>query len=431
MTQQADLASVDLSAFIRPGDTVVWGQSHAQPRGLIRALVAQRHRFARTRLFLGIGHGLEDVLTPAHADAFDFLAYCGAGSNRVLAKAGVLDILPAHYSEFPGLIRSGVLRSDVLMLQVSPPDAQGRHSLGMAREYLVPALACARTVLAEVDPSVPWTQGGPYLTAADADLWVAADASPADVPAAPPGPVETAIGRHIAGLVPEGATLQTGIGTVPDAVLQALRGHRDLGLHSGSLGEGIVDLAECGALTNARKTLDRGLTIGGVLIGGERLRRFAHHNPGLELRSSEYTHDAQVLSQIDNFVAVNSAIEVDLTGQVNSEVAAGAYVGAVGGALDFLRGASRSRGGLPVVALPSTAGGRSRIVSRLSGPATVPRNLPCVVVTEHGVADLRGLTLSQRQDRLLAIAHPAHRDTLARELAADPAPGTLRGRPAC
>jgi len=378
--------------------------------------VAQRHRFARTRLFLGIGHDLEDTLQPEHADAFDFLAYCASGSNRALAKAGVLDILPSHYSDFPALVRSGALRVDVLMLQLSPPDKLGRFSLGMAREYLVPALDSARTVLAEVSATAPWTHGGPYLHESDIDLLVENDADPALPEAAQPGLAERAIGRHIAKLVDDAATLQTGIGTVPDAVLAELRHHRHLGVHSGSLGDGIAALAESGALTNSRKTIDQGVTIGGVLIGGERLRRFAHQNPGLELRSTEYTHDARVLSGIDRFVAVNSALEVDVTGQVNSEAARGAYVGAVGGILDFLGAAHRSKGGIPIVALPSTAGSHSRIVASLSGPVTVPRSYPCVIVTEHGVADLRGKSLSQRIGLMMAIAHPDHRESLEREV---------------
>lgn len=162
----------DLSKYLRPGDSVMWGQSHAQPLTLIRALVAQRHRIGPLRIFLGIGHALEDVLTPAVADSFRFSAYCGTGSNRRLARAGVLDILPSHYSELPQLIRSRALPVDVLMLRVSPPDEQGRFSLGMAREYLVAALAVARTVIAEVDEGTPWTHGGPYLHENDIDLLV-------------------------------------------------------------------------------------------------------------------------------------------------------------------------------------------------------------------------------------------------------------------
>ncbi|MFY2834645.1 acetyl-CoA hydrolase/transferase family protein [Achromobacter xylosoxidans] len=422
MEHAGHTVSPDLARHIRAGDTVVWGQADAQPLTLIRLLVAQRLRIGRLRLFLGIGQGLDDILLPAHRDAFDLLAYCGSGSNARLARAGALDILPAPYSDLPGLMLGGPLRADVVMLRVSPPDAQGRHSLGMAREYLVPALARARVVLAETHPSVPWTFGGPYLQAGDFDLLIDGDDARAAAEAAGNETAE-AIGRHVADLVEDGATLQTGIGAVPDAVLAALRHHRDLGMHSGSLGDGLVTLAECGALTNARKGRDAGVTVGGVLIGGERLRRHAHYNPRLTLRSTEYTHDAQVLASLARLTAINSAIEVDLSGQANSEVAGGAYVGAVGGILDFLNGAHASRGGVPIVALPSMARGRSRIVARLSGPATVPRACPCVIVTEHGAADLRGLSLSRRIDRLLGIADPTQREALERELAGMPAQG--------
>ncbi|GAA5237108.1 acetyl-CoA hydrolase/transferase family protein [Verticiella sediminum] len=414
----AQAATIELAQYIRPGDTVTFGQADAHPRTLLRALAAQRHQIGRTRLFLGIGQGLETILQPEYADAFDYLAYCGSGSNRALAQAGVLDIVTDNYSALPGLLSRGALRVDVVLLQVSPPDEQGRYSLGMAREYLVPALEGARAILAEVCPCVPWTHGGPYLRESDIDLLIQTQDDDPGTDAREPGPIEQAIGRNVASIVPDGATLQTGIGAIPDAVLAALAGHRDLGLHSGSLGEGIIGLAESGALTNARKGVDTGLTIGGVLIGGPRLRRFAHRNPRLALRSTAYTHDARVLAGLNRFTAINSAVEVDLTGQVNSEAAGGAYVGAVGGVVDFLRGAHASKNGVPIIALPSMARGQSRVVASLSGPVTVPRSCSCVIVTEHGIADLRGLTLSQRIDRMLGVAHPEQRDALEREIAA-------------
>ncbi|KVQ82713.1 acetyl-CoA hydrolase [Burkholderia multivorans] len=391
----------------------MWGQSHAEPVTLMRALVAQRHSFKRIRVFLGIG--LADVLAPEHADAIDFLAYCGSGANRKLARANVLDILPAHYSQLPELVRSGALRIDVVMLQVSPPDEHGRYSLGLAREYLVEALKHARAIVAEVHPDVPWTYGGPFLRAADIDLLVTSDTPFPDTAETTPGPVEQAIGQHVASLVEDGATLQTGIGAIPDAVMAALHDKRDLGVHTGSIGDGIAALCEAGVVTNARKTIDAGITVGGVIIGSARVRRFAHRNPALELRGTEYTHNPHVLRRIDRFTAINSAVEVDLTGQVNAEVVGGTYVGAVGGVGDFLRAAQASRGGVPIVALPSTAGAHSRIVTKLSGPVTVPRSDACVIVTEYGIADLRGLSLAQRVPKMIAIAHPDHRERLARE----------------
>jgi Acetyl-CoA hydrolase/transferase C-terminal domain len=302
------------------GRKPAWDSQHGTPAApapaapLVRALVAQRARLGRIRVFLGIGCG--KLLSPEHADAFDMLAYCGTGTNWALAEAGVLDILPVHYSQLPRLIQRGPLRVDVVLLQVSPPDTLGRYSLGMAREYLVDALNTARTIIAEVHPDVPWTYGGPYLYEKDFSLLASSAEALPSSNAGSPGPVEMEIGRHVAGFVEDGATLQAGIGSIPDAVLAALRDRRDLGAHSGSIGNGFAQLHEAGVLTNSCKSIDPGVSIGGVLIGDARLRRFAHRNPALELRSTDYTHNARVLGGIDRFVAINSAIEVDLTGRL-------------------------------------------------------------------------------------------------------------------
>lgn len=405
-----------LQALIRPGDTLWWGQATAEPLTLTRAVVQHRHALAqggRLRVFVGIG--ASDTLQPGQADAIDFFGYAAGGPHRALAQAGVLDILPSHYSHLPGLIRAGVLPADVVLLQVSPPDAQGRYSLGLVQEYLPAAIERARVVIAEVHPDVPWTHGGLHLQASDFALLIDAEHPPLDQSRSAPGPVEQAIARHVEGLVEDGATLQLGIGNLPEAVLAALHGHRDLGLHSGAVGDGIAALAEAGVLTNARKSLDTGVGIGGILMGGERLRRWAHRNPHIELRGTDYTHDPGVLATSHKLTAINAAIEVDLTGQINAEVAAGCYVGAVGGAVDFLRGAARSKGGLPIVALPATAKGKTRIVAQLSGPVSTPRSDAGLIVTEHGVADLRGQTLSRRVRRLIDIAAPEHRADLERQ----------------
>ena len=405
-----------LQALIRPGDTLWWGQATAEPLTLTRAVVQHRHALAqggRLRVFVGIG--ASDTLQPGQADAIDFFGYAAGGPHRALAQAGVLDILPSHYSHLPGLIRAGVLPADVVLLQVSPPDAQGRYSLGLVQEYLPAAIERARVVIAEVHPDVPWTHGGLHLQASDFALLIDAEHPPLDQSRSAPGPVEQAIARHVAGWVEDGATLQLGIGNLPEAVLAALHGHRDLGLHSGAVGDGIAALAEAGVLTNARKSLDTGIGIGGILMGGERLRRWGHRNPQIELRGTDYTHDPEVLATSHKLTAINAAIEVDLTGQINAEVAAGCYVGAVGGAVDFLRGAARSKGGLPIVALPATAKGKTRIVAQLSGPVSTPRSDAGLIVTEHGVADLRGQTLSRRVRRLIDIAAPEHRADLERQ----------------
>lgn len=410
-----DLAT-RLAGLLRAGDTLWWGQATAEPLTLTRAVVAHRHALARggrLRVFVGIGGS--DTLRPEQADVLDFFGYAASGSHRALSQAGVLDIVPSHYAHLPGLIRAGVLPADVVLLQVSPPDAQGRYSLGLVHEYLPAALERARIVIGEVNPDIPWTHGSVHLRAQDFALLVDAAHAPLQAEPAEAGLVEQAIGRHIAAWVQDGATLQLGIGKIPEAVLSALQGRRDLGLHSGAIGDGIARLAESGALTNARKGIDTGVGIAGILMGGERLRRWAHRNPALQLRGSDYTHHPEVLARLHQLVAINSAIEVDLTGQVNAEVAAGVYVGAVGGAVDFLRGAARSRGGLPIVALPATAKGATRIVAQLSGPVSTPRSDAGLIVTEHGVADLRGQPLSRRVQRMLDIAAPEHRAELEQQ----------------
>ena len=404
---------IDLSGIVRPDDGVLWGQACAEPQTLVEALVAQRRAFSGAGVFLGINYA--GIVRPEHADHLRLSAYCGAGHNRALADARAIEICPFPYSKLAEHIRTRRIRVDVLLLQVSPPNARGEHSLGLAADYLVPALDVARVVVAEINDQVPWTNADRLLRAGDFALAVRTSRPPAPVPYDAPGEIERRIAAHAADYVPDGATLEFGLGALPDAVLEALGGRRDLGVHSGALGDGIVDLMRCGVITNARKPLDSGRSVGGVLLGTRKLFDFAHENPEIWLRSVEHTHDPRVLSQLPNFVAINSAVEVDLTGQVNAEVANGSYVGAVGGAPDFVRAANQSPGGVSLVVLPSSVGNKvSRIVARLSGPVATPRGDAGVFVTEHGAADLRGLSLAQRVPRMIAIAHPAFRDALER-----------------
>ncbi|MBS1886082.1 MAG: acetyl-CoA hydrolase/transferase family protein [Actinobacteria bacterium] len=402
--------------WVREGDTVVWGQAAAEPRGLTAPLLEARHRIGPFRCFFAMN--LSDTVEPEHADLVTFLSYTAAGSNRRLSTAGVLEILPVHYSDYPRLIGDRRLPVDVVLLQVSPPDLEGRYSLGFADEYLSAAIENARVVIGEVNEHAPRTSSR-LLKEDDFDLLVPGAAPPLTVEPREPSDVEREISRRIGELVEDGSTLQTGIGSLPDAILAALSDHRDLGLHSGSIGDRALDLIEAGVITNARKTVDPGVSVAAVLIGSERLYRFADGNPELQLRDTRYTHDAELLAAQRRFVALNTAFEVDLTGQVNAEVAGGRYRGAVGGAMDFLRGAARSEGGLPIVALPSTAAGTSRIVARLSGPVSTPRADAGVFVTEHGAADLRGLTLSERPRRMLELVDPSHREAIEAEAAAN------------
>jgi acetyl-CoA hydrolase len=401
---------LDLARYLRAGDGVVWGQACAEPRTLVEALLARP--VPGLTAFTGIPAGAH--VSEQQASQVRLVSYTGAGRNADLHAAGLLDVLPAPYSAFPELLRSGRIRADAVLVQLSPPDEAGRYSLGIAREYLADALAQARVIIGEVGPLVPRTHGAPALTGDQLTAVVPARYPPAEWPAAAPTAAQRAIARHVAGLIEDGATLQFGVGALTEAVLAELAGHRHLGVHSGLLPDGLAALMERGVVTGERKSVDRGVAIGGILLGGRALFDYADRNERIELRPTSYTHDPAVLAAQHSFVALNSALEVDLTGQVNAEVARGRYIGSVGGAADFLRGAARSRGGVPVVMLPATAGPASRIVTELSGPVSTPRGDVGVVVTEHGVADLRGLPVRQRAERMIAIAAPGLRGELDR-----------------
>ena len=413
MAKEITLNELEFAGIVRPGDAVMWGQASAEPLPLTQSLMAQRHAIGEFSVFLGVS--FSDTLKEEHADCVGFLGYCGTGGNRVLAKAGKLDILPCHYSELPGLIARGQLKVDVLLLQLAPANARGELSLSLAHEYLIPALQAARVVVAEVNEQAPWTYGEYPVLEDDLDFIVRTSREPIRFTNPPPGAAELEIARRIAGLIEDGATLQFGLGALPETILAQLADRRDLGVHSGAIGDQVAALMQAGVINNSRKSIDRGVTIAGVMFGAKRLHDYVHNNPQLRFRSCAYTHGADVLAQIEHFVALNSAVEVDLTGQINAEVAAGVYVGAVGGAGDFIRAAQRSKGGLPVVALPATAGRHSRIVAKLSGPVSTPRSDAGIIVTEYGIADLRGLGLAERVRRMIAIAHPEHQGKLERE----------------
>jgi acyl-CoA hydrolase len=416
MARTADPADIDLTPFVRAGDAVMWGQAASEPLVLTRALLQQRERFGPIEAF--IGASWSDSADPAFADYVRFRSYCGAGQNRRLARAGVLDILPCPYSQLPALIRSGQLRVDVLMLQLAPADAAGRFSLSLAHEYLVPALDVARVILAEVNEQAPGTYGTRTISAGDIDLIVPTSRPPLCPPATRPSALEQAVAVRAAALIEDGATLQCGLGSLPAAILMQLADRRDLGVHTGAWVDPMATLAQAGVISNARKSIDPGTSIAGVIMGGSAACNHAHLNPTVGFRPVEYTHSAAVLANIRNFVAINSALEVDLSGQINAEVAGGVYLGAVGGAGDFLRGARVSQGGLPIVALPSVGGSGeqrfSRIVAQLSGPVSTSRSDAAIIVTEHGVADLRALSLSERRERMLALADPSFRESLER-----------------
>lgn len=393
-----------LADWIRPGDALVWGQACAEPTALTAALTQQSGGLGPLTAFVGTTYA--DAFDPAVAANVRLSSYGASGRNRRWLADGLLETLPVHYSSLPGLFRRGVLRADVVLVTVAPPGPDGRYPLGLADEYLPAALAAARVVIAEVSPHVPRIQGAHSLGAGEIDVLVHTDRHPPHWTAPEPGDTDRALGRQVAALVPDGAVVQIGIGSFPGAVLAELGERNDLGFHSGLFADGMIDLVERGVITNRTKPHDTGLSVAGVTMGGRRLVEWLHDNPAVALRGTGRIHDVEVLGSLPRFTAINTALEVDLSGQVNAEVVAGRYVGAIGGSLDFLRGAARSEGGLPIIALPATSRGRSTIVERLSGPVTVGRADAGIVVTEHGAADLRGIGPAERRERLLAISAP-------------------------
>lgn len=405
------LEALDFAAIVRPGEMVCWGQACGEPVALTHRLMEQRAPIGGFSAFVGIGLG--DSVDPAHADHVRFTSFCGTGTNRKLAAAGSLDILPVHYSELPKTLAGQV---DVLLLQLAEHPHDGRLSLSCTSDYVEGLIKTVRVVVAEINRQAPFTSA--LIDADDVDVAIRTDRPILTLARGRPSPVEQAIAANVAGLVEDGATLQLGLGALPDSIADLLVDRRDLGLHSGLLGDGAMRLIQSGAVTNAAKPVDRGLSVTGTLLGSKHLLDFAHLNQTIEVRPIAETHALSKLAALPRFTAINSALEVDLSGQANTEIAGGRYIGAIGGALDFLRGARASQGGVPIIALPSTAEVKgqmsSRIVAGLSGPATIGRADASIVVTEYGVADLRGLSLAERVQKMVAIAHPDFRDTLAR-----------------
>lgn len=409
-----EASALDLAEFVRPGDQIVVGQGTAEPLTLTETLVGQRHILPCTTLFLGAL--FSKTFPPDGTDGLAFAGYGAIGNAARLAAAGRLDVVPTSYRQLPDAFAAGRIRANVVLLQLAR-DREGRGlSLGLVHDYVISAARQARIVIAELNDDAPWTYGAELRDSLRIDVIVPTSRPLVELPPATIGEIETRIGTAVGALVPDGATLQLGVGTLPDAILAALRGHRDLGIHSGMIGDRVLDLIEAGVVTNTAKPFDTGITIAGALFGTTRLAHFADLNPSVMLRPPSHTHEVSILGRLDKFFAINAAVEVDLTGQVNAEVAAGRYVGAIGGQPDFVRGALAAANGRSIIALPSTTrdGALSRIVGRLNGPVTTPRSDADLVVTEWGVAELAGQSLAERRRRMIAIAAPAFREELER-----------------
>jgi 4-hydroxybutyrate CoA-transferase len=405
-------------ALVRSGQRVFVHGGAATPRVLLRALAARAAELRSVELVHLHTEGEHPCSAPGLAASFHLNSlFLGANVRDAVAR-GDGDYVPAFLSEMPALFRRRVLPLDVALVHVSPPDRHGYCSLGVSVDVARAAVDAAATVIAQVNPRMPRTHGDGLVHASRFAAVVAVDD---ELPAHPPaelGEVETAIGRHVAALVEDGATLQMGIGAIPDAVLAALANHQDLGVHSEMIADGVLPLVARGVITGRHKAVHPGKLVAGFAMGTRALYDFLDDNPQVAMLDIAYVNDPGVIRRNPKVVAINSAIEVDLTGQVCADSIGTTMWSGVGGQMDFLRGASLSPGGKPVIALPSTTSrGRSRIVPLLQPGAGVVTTRAHVhwVVTEYGAVDLYSKNLRQRAQALLGIAHPQHREVLEQQ----------------
>ncbi|WP_298242457.1 acetyl-CoA hydrolase/transferase C-terminal domain-containing protein [uncultured Bradyrhizobium sp.] len=409
------VAPIDFSGLIREGDLVVCGQATAEPVTLTEALMAQAAQLPQFRMM--IGPIFSETFSAACAPNVAFQSYGVIGNARRLAKAGRLDVIPSNYSAFCADVAARRHRADVVLVQLAEA-GNGRLSASLSNDYVIDAARGARLVIAEINPDAPFTFGAEWPDEVPIHLRVTARRPPVELASTLPDDISKRIAAHAASLIADGSTLQFGVGRIPDAILSSLSHLRNLGIHSGLINDAVVDLIACGAVTNAEKGLDAGITVTNQVIGTQRLYRFVHENRAVAVRPTSYTHGQNVLARINRLVAINSALQVGLDGSVNSETLNGVAIGAIGGQLDFVRGANASPGGRAIIALPATASdGSSRIVTDVE-TVTTPRADVDAIVTEWGIAELRGCGLAERARRMIAIAAPEHCDALSARLRA-------------
>lgn len=389
------------------------------PQKVLGALVEYAPNLQNVEICQALTVGPADYVAPEMEGHLRVNTMFISANIRKAVQDGRADFTPVLLSEFPLLFKRKYLPLDVALIHVSPPDEHGFCSLGIEVGLTKSAAESSKIIIAEVNQKMPRTLGDAFIHVSKLNYVVPVDYPLPELPMGDEGSSEIIekIAGYIAELIPDGATMQMGIGAIPDAVLKFLFEKRDLGIHTELFSDGVIDLVEAGVLTNARKTLHTGKIIAGFILGTKRLYDWVDDNPLIELHPTEYVNDPFVIAQNERMVAVNSAIEVDLTGQVCADSIGPKLYSGVGGQLDFIYGASRSKDGVPIIALPSTAKNISRIVSTLKPGAGVvtTRNHVRYIVTEYGVADLYGKTIRQRAQALINIAHPDFRDQLTKE----------------
>ena len=389
----------------------------ATPVPLLNALVEHETRLRNVELIHLHTSGPAPYADPKYASSFRVANLFVGPNMRDALDGDRVDYLPCFLSEIPQLFRSGRRKLDVALVQVSPPDRHGYCSLGVSVDVARAAVDSAKHVIAQVNSHMPRVHGDGYIHIDELDWLVEHDEPLPEVPARIPTEEEEAIGEHAAELVDDGATLQMGIGAVPDAVLAALTGHRNLGVHTEMWSDGLLPLLECGAVDNSRKVVHPGRTVSGFVVGTKRVYDYVHDNPTVVQYDIGYVNRVNVINRNPRVTAINSAVEIDLTGQVCADSIGHRVISGVGGQMDFIRGAMMSEGGKPIIALTSrTAKGVPRIVPTLRPGAGVVTTRAHVqfVVTENGAVDLYGRTLNERAELLISIAHPDDQENLER-----------------
>lgn len=401
---------------ISSGQRVFLTGNCSTPQKFLGALRQRYHELYDVELVQVLDLGPGDYVTPDMAEHVRINSLFVSRNVRQAVNDGFADFTPVFLSDIPGLFRSGRLPLDIAVIQVSPPDEHGYCSYGVEVGVTKSAAESAKVVIAEVNPQMPRTLGDSFIHIGQIDYFIDVDYPLPEVHSEPPSEVQDRIAAAVAELIPDAATLQMGIGGIPDAVLCYLQDHKNLGIHTELFSNGVMKMIDAGVITNAAKSIHAGKVIAGFVLGTKELYDYIDDNPIFELHPTEYVNDPYIIAKNDRMISINSALEVDLTGQVCADSIGHRFYSGVGGQLDFVRGASRSKGGKAIIALPSTTQGGiiNRIVPALKPGAgvTTTRNDVHYVVTEYGVADLYGRTIAQRAQALINIAHPNFREPL-------------------
>ena len=414
--QQKRVSAADAVSHVRNNDVIVVPTGVGETPTLLTELSERRRSFSGVQVAQILPLRKYGYFDPTTAEHVRHVAYFFGGASRPGGQAGWIDFIPAYFSELPILIARGLTPVDVVFSMASEMDEHGYFSLSLATDYTMAAIARARVVVLEVNPNVPFANGDCHIHISQVTALVESSEPLLEVGLPKIGAVQEAIGKYVAELIPDGATLQIGYGGIPDAVVMQLTEKQDLGIHTEMVGDGIMTLVEAGVVTNRRKNYHRGKMLATFALGSKKLYQFMHRNPALEMHPVSFTNDPFLAGMNDNLISVNATMQVDLIGQCGSESLGFTPYSGTGGQSDFVRAANRSNGGKPFMVLPSTAKNNtiSRIVPTLSTGThvTTSKNDVNYVVTEFGVAQLRGNSAKQRAAALIAIAHPDFRPEL-------------------